>query len=128
MSAGKFKSELADDFARSNQAKIEAAVDAVKRDYRYLCDHAEQITVMMPGNKEENYPGENVHRILSGMETLIDSWNWLHANYHHFQKYHAAEADAWERGEYYLGTECVNCEFSRSQQRAIDDNARLTQR
>jgi hypothetical protein len=62
---------------------------------------------------------------IASLKELLDSWYAMHASLHHFLKYHAADTDAFGRGEYYLGTECVNCEFSRSQQRAVDEHVGL---
>jgi hypothetical protein len=119
--AGKFKSdtETPPDWPLCNQQKIEAAVDSVKKYYSDLIRHYDD-----PNFSERT--DEHYERMLEGMRTLIDSWDWLHSHYHHFQKYHAADADAWGSGHYYLGTSCVECEFSRSQQRAVDENAELT--
>jgi len=58
------------------------------------------------------------------MHILIDAWDWLHAEYHHFQKYHAADQDAFDGRRHYIGVRCVACEFSRSQQRAIDEHGK----
>jgi hypothetical protein len=119
VTAGKLKSELANDLARVNQQKIEAAVDAVKRNY--------ERTSEIISNKldEDGYESvENDLAVLKDFKTLIDAWDWLHAHYHHFQKYHAADADAFSGGQFYLGTQCVACEFSRSQQRAVDEYVR----
>lgn len=121
MTAGKLKSELADDFARVNQRKIEAAVDAVKRNYERTSE------IIYNKLDEGGYESvENDLAVLKDFKTLIDAWDWLHAHYHHFQKYHAADADSFMGGMCYLGTQCVSCEFSRSQQRAIDENAEIT--
>lgn len=86
----------------------------------------------------------NAHEVIAKFRTtgflshdetklLCDSCDSLLAQLHHFYKYHAAESDAAKYGRiplgqesWYLGTLCKECEFSRSQQRAIDENARLT--
>jgi hypothetical protein len=111
--AGRFKSEINDaDFNRANQRKIEAAVDAVDRDYQNLIA------------SQNLDPMGEMFAVVKDIKTLLDAWKWLHAGYHHFQKYHAADSDAWDHGEHYLGTECVNCEYSRSQYRAIVEHLR----
>lgn len=111
--AGRFKSEINDaEFNRANQRKIEAAVDAVGRDYQNLI--ASRILD----------PSGEMFAVVKDIKTLLDAWKWLHAGYHHFQKYHAADADAFDHGQHYLGTECVNCEYSRSQLRAIVEHLR----
>ena len=112
---GSFKSEPSAEWRRSNQQKIEAAVESVKKYHTALLseyDHWDNPDIQRA----------NFRRMIEGMRTLIDSWDWLHSHYHHFQKYHAADQDAFMGGYCYLGTGCVECEFSRSQQRAIDEH------
>ena len=122
--AGKLKSELPSDaeFQRANRAKIEAAVKAVRERYDYLRN---QYRMTEERGKEDSML-DVMRPILDDFKTMLDVYDWLHSNDHHFRKYHAAGDDAWSGGEYYLGTECVNCEYSRSQQKAINDNAKLT--
>ena len=73
-------------------------------------------------------------RIKSGSEThvmvleLLRAYDVLHAHLHHFYKYHAAHYDWLQAGKpgtdqewWYLGTDCADCEFSRSQMRAVDE-------
>jgi hypothetical protein len=119
MMAGKFKSEISEAFYRSNQKHIEDAVDAVKARYRRMQDS------VADGLDKSGYESM-VDRLqeLDDMKTVIDAYDWLHAGLHHFQKYHAVDSDAFGHGQHYLGTQCGSCEYSRSQQRAIDENAK----
>jgi len=121
--AGKLKSEceLPPDIRRENRRKIDDAVAAVKRNY-------ERLSVAV-GERLEKEGYEAVRDDLAwlkDMDTLIHVVDMYSADRHHFEKYHAADEDAWGRGEFYLGTSCVACDYSRSQQRAIDENSSLT--
>jgi len=119
--AGKLKSEISDsaEWRRANQQKIEAAVDSVKKYHDALLSEYDNWD-------NPDIQAANFRQMIKGMKILIDSWTWLHSHYHHFQKYHAADADAFMSGMCYIGVQCVECEFSRSQQRAVDENAELT--
>lgn len=123
MNTRKFTPEKYAMFERVNRRKIEDAVAAVKRNYERTRD---VISDKLSKDGYESVKGDLA--VLGDFKTLIDAYEQLHAHVHHFRKYHAADIDACGGGEYYLGTECVRCEFSRSQQRAIDDNARITER
>lgn len=104
-------------FYISNRTKIDEAVAAVNRHYDALsAEVGERL-------EKEGYKAVNLDLdILRGMKTLLDVIRMYSANRHHFEKYHAADQDSWGRGEFYLGTACVECEYSRSQQRAIDEH------
>jgi len=115
---GKLKSEteLSAEFYRANQRRIESAVESARANY---CGWRAVVADKMKGYDPD--VGDDERARLEDMKTLIDAWDWLHATYHHFQKYHAADQDAFMGGQCYLGTACVVCEFTRSQQRAVDE-------
>src|SRR6202046_1699469 len=118
MGEGKLKSELANEFYRDNQRKIEAAVEAVRRNYEKTM---EAMAIRMDADGYEAVEGDLA--VLRDFKTVLDAYDQLHAHLHHFSKYHAADEDAFMGGEFYLGTECVSCEFSRSQHRAVVEYA-----
>lgn len=125
--AGKLKSELPDDaeFNRRNLEKIDRAVYAAKAQYQRFSEFvADELAKY--GYDQDNKPLMDWLDWQKAFKTVIDAHQQLHSNYHHFMKYHAADADGFMGGYCYLGTQCVRCEYSRSQQRAIDENARLT--
>lgn len=117
---GKTKSEMAEldkQFADSNRKAIDAAVEAVR--HRYFHQYSVSVNDRMA---KEGYDAAAYDLcVLRDIKTLIDVVAMYSADRHHFEKYHAADSDAFDRGEHYLGTQCVSCEYSRSQQRAVEE-------
>jgi hypothetical protein len=125
--AGKFKSEITPsaDFHRKNLEKVDRAVDFAKAQYRAFS------SFVMDELKRRGYDQDDKQMLdwldwLKAFDTVIRAHDQMRSSYHHFQKYHAADSDSFLGGECYLGTQCVSCEYSRSQQRAIDENTELT--
>lgn len=115
--SGKLKSETPND-PIGNQRKIELAVDTVRKRYERS---REAVAIRMDADGYDAV--EDDLAVLADFKTVLDAYDQLHAHLHHFSKYHAADEDAFGGGEYYLGTDCVSCEFSRSQHRAVVEYA-----
>jgi hypothetical protein len=124
--AGFFKSDLNNLFYDSNRKAIDDAVKAVENRYESSSN-----SVYERIGKDGYDAVEGYLSTLRDIKTLLDVIKMYSASRHHFEKYHAANEDAFDHGDHYLGTQCVNCEYTRSQQRAVDDylleNGRATE-